>query len=658
MPKSSSLWLVRRLPSFSGKRGLYGIRFAQNSVMNSHIQRRLPIGAEVQKDGRTHFRVWAPRRRAVEVVVEGTAKGTFALEAEEDGYFSGFAPAAAETRYRLRLDGDGKLYPDPASRFQPEGPHGPSQVVDASAFSWTDGDWLGVGLAGQVIYEMHLGTFTPEGTWAAAARQLPELRAADITVLEIMPLADFAGAFGWGYDGVNLFAPTHLYGTPDEVRRFIDRAHSLGLGVIHDVVYNHLGPDGNYLGEFSRDYVTERYKTDWGPAINYDGPNCQPVREYVAANARYWIDEFHFDGLRLDATQNIYDDSNEHILAVISRSVRQAAKGRSTIVVTENEPQQIRLVRPLEEGGYGFDGMWNDDFHHTARVALTGRTEAYFSDYRGSPQEFISTVKRGFLYQGQHYLWQKKRRGSRTTGTPPTAFVIFLENHDQVSNTGSKRLWQMTSPGRYRALTALLLLSPGTPMLFQGQEFASSRPFHFFADHKPELAQLVFKGRKEFLAQFPSQATPEVQECILDPADPATFAHCKLDFTERETHAAAYALHRDLLRLRRDDPVFAAQRLGGVDGAVLSPHVFVLRYFGDDGDDRLLLVNLGSDLLLGPSPEPLLAADEGMDWEILWNSEDVRYGGDSASAEERPDGWRLPGKSAVVMKSQKRAAIS
>jgi maltooligosyltrehalose trehalohydrolase len=617
--------------------------------MKQEIPRRLPIGAELQQDGQAHFRVWAPRRRSVAVVLDGPDRGPYPLRPEGNGYFSGFAPAAASIRYRYRLDEDG-LFPDPASRFQPDGPHGPSQIMDPSAFAWTDHDWPGMTLAGQVIYEMHVGTFTPEGTWAAAAQQLPQLRETGITVLEIMPLADFAGRFGWGYDGVNLFAPTRLYGTPDDVRRFIDRAHSLGMGVIHDVVYNHLGPDGNYLGQFSSDYVTDRYKTDWGPAINYDGPNSEPVREYVASNVRYWIEEFHFDGLRLDATQNIYDDSEEHILAVIRRTVRAATKGRGTLVVTENEPQKIRLVRSPQEGGYGFDGMWNDDFHHTARVALTGRIEAYFTDYRGTPQELISTAKHGFLYQGQRYLWQKQRRGTRTVGAPPAAFVVFLENHDQVSNTGGQRPWQLSLPGRYRALTALLLLSPGTPMLFQGQEFASSRPFFYFADHKPELARIVCKGRKGFMAQFPSLATPALQERIPDPANPATFERCKLDFSEREQHADVYALHRDLLRLRREDLVFRAQRPGGVDGAVLSPHAFVLRYFGDDGDDRLLLINLGPDVLLAPMSEPLLAPDEDMGWEVLWSSEDPRYGGDSAVAEEREDGWRLPGESAVVMR--------
>lgn len=618
--------------------------------MNPEVKRRLPIGAEVQPDGRTHFRVWAPRRRLVEVVLEGPTSGVFRLRSEGRGYFSSFVPATAGTRYRFRLDGDSPLFPDPVSRFQPEGPHGPSQLIDPSAFAWTDAEWPGVVLPGQVIYEMHLGTFTREGTWEAAARELPELKAAGITVLEIMPLADFAGNFGWGYDGVNLFAPTRLYGTPDDARRFIDRAHSLGLGIIHDVVYNHLGPDGNFLGEFSSDYVTDRYKTNWGPAINYDGPNCGPVREFIAYNAAYWIEEFHFDGLRLDATQNIYDSSDWHILTRINFAVREAAGGRATIIVTENEPQEVRLIRPVEEGGHGFDGMWNDDFHHTARVALTGRREAYFTDYGGTPQEFISLVKHGFLYQGQHYTWQKKRRGTRTLGASPVSFVTFLANHDQVSNTGGKRPWQMSSLGRFRAMTALTLLSPGTPMLFQGQEFASSSPFFFFADHPPELAQLVFEGRKEFMAQFPTLATPATQEQIPDPADRRTFERCKLDFSERHKHAPMYRLHRDLLRLRREEAAFRMQCPGGVDGAVLSPQAFVLRFFGPEADDRLLLVNLGVDLLLTPVREPLLAPNGEEGWEVLWSSEDPRYGGDSAIAEEREDGWRLPGESAVVMR--------
>jgi maltooligosyltrehalose trehalohydrolase len=616
--------------------------------------RRLPIGAEMQADGRTHFRVWAPRRRVVEVVLEGVTERTFSLRAEEDGYFTGLVPAAVGMRYRFRLDGENHLFPDPASRFQPEGPHGPSQIVDPSTFAWTDQSWQGVRLPGQVIYELHLGTFTREGTWAAAAAELPELAAAGITVIEIMPIADFPGRFGWGYDGVNFFAPCRLYGTPDDARSFINRAHALGMGVILDVVYNHVGPDGNYLSAFATDYVSNRYQTPWGPAINYDGPHSAPVREYVIGNAGYWIDEFHFDGLRLDATQCIYDRSQEHVLTAIGQCVRQAAQGRATILIAENETQQTRLIQPVEEEGYGLDGIWNDDFHHAARVALTGQNDAFFSDYRGSPQEFVSLVKYGFLFQGQRHLWQNKRRGSSTKGIAPWAFVTFLENHDQVSNTGGARPAELTTPGRYRALTTLWLLGPGTPMLFQGQEFASSRPFWFFADHHPQLAARVREGRDEYLRQFPSHARWALPEGVPDPADPATFERCKLDFTERETHAQAYALHRDLLRLRREDEVFRSPKTR-VDGAVLASHAFVLRFFGAEGEDRLLLVNLGLDLLLAPAPEPLIALDVDLVWQVLWSSESSRYGGASVVAVDAADGWHLPGESATMMASAKES---
>jgi maltooligosyltrehalose trehalohydrolase len=256
-----------------------------------------------------------------------------------------------------------------------------------------------------------------------------------VTVLEVMPVAEFPGRFGWGYDGVDWFAPTRLYGTPDDFRAFVDRAHALGLGVILDVVYNHLGPDGNFLGRFSPDYFTDRYTTDWGAAINYDGDNAGPVRDFVTANAAYWIDEFHLDGLRLDATQNIYDASDRHILADIGAAARRAAGRRSVILVNENEQQKTRLVRPVDQGGYGLDMLWNDDFHHSGMVALTGRREAYYTDYRGTPQEFVSMAKYGYLYQGQWYKWQQKRRGTPAFGLPPAAFVTFVQNHDQVANS-------------------------------------------------------------------------------------------------------------------------------------------------------------------------------------------------------------------------------
>jgi maltooligosyltrehalose trehalohydrolase len=467
-----------------------------------------------------------------------------------------------------------------------------------------------------------------------------------------MPVADFPGKFGWGYDGVNLFAPTRLYGSPGDFRRFVDRAHAAGLGVILDVVYNHLGPDGNYLREFAEDYFTDRYTTDWGDAINFDGVNAGPVREYFIANAGYWIDEFHLDGLRLDATQNIYDLSRDHILSAVARRARSSARERSIIIVAENESQETILIRPPEQGGYGIDALWNDDFHHSAMVAMTGRNEAYYTDYLGGPQEFISAVKYGYLYQGQWYRWQEWRRGTPSLKIPPQTFVIFIQNHDQIANSArGERLHQLTCPGLYRAMTALLLLAPGTPMLFQGQEFAASSPFLFFADHNRKLASLVRKGRAEFLAQFPSLATPEAQAILDDPSDERTFERSKLDLSERESHSEIYEMHRDLLRLRREDGVLGAPaaRARGLDGAVLGGEALVLRFFGADNDDRLLLVNLGSDLHLAPAPEPLLAPPEGMEWRVLWSSEDPRYGGPGARPLEMDENWLLPGHAAICL---------
>ncbi|MBY0513052.1 MAG: malto-oligosyltrehalose trehalohydrolase [Gemmataceae bacterium] len=609
-------------------------------------QRKLPVGAEVAPGG-VHFRVWAPVRSGVAVVLEsGAAAGEHALEAEGNGYFSGLVPgAAAGDRYRLRPDGRGP-FPDPASRFQPEGPHGPSQVVDPAGFRWTDQNWKGRRLAGQVIYELHVGTFTRAGTWAAAAGELPELAAAGITVIEVMPIADFPGRFGWGYDGVNLFAPTRLYGTPDDFRRFVDAAHGHGLAVILDVVYNHLGPDGNYLGEFADGYLSKE-PTEWGEGINFA---AGPVREFFVANAGYWVDEFHLDGLRLDATQAIVDHSEPHILTEIGRRVRQAAGGRATIIVNENEPQHAKMVRPEDRGGFGLDGLWNDDLHHAAMVAMTGRTEAYYCDYRGTPQEFIAAAKYGYLFQGQRYGWQEARRGTPAFDLEAWRFVTFIQNHDQVANSGhGLRCRQVSSPGRYKATTALLLLMPGTPMLFQGQEFAANTPFYYFADHAPELAEKVHLGRVEFMKQFRSLDRPDLAAWFPVPADPATFERSKLDFRDRVTNAPLYQLHKDLLHLRRTDPAFGPHDTRTVDGAVLGEQAFVLRFFHGGRGDRLVVVNFGRDLHLDPVPEPLLAPPEGCRWEVKWSSEDRAYGGNGTPPPEAVDGWRIMGEAAVVL---------
>ncbi|WP_083897468.1 malto-oligosyltrehalose trehalohydrolase [Azospirillum sp. B506] len=618
------------------------------------VKRRWPIGVELLPGG-AHARVWAPEAMQVELVAEPDGCAT-ALGGEGNGYFSGTVPGlGVGALYRFRLDGGEMLYPDPMSRFQPEGPQGPSQLVDPHRFAWSDQGWQGRAIRGQVIYEMHIGTFTPEGTWEAALKQLPALADLGVTVLEVMPVSEFPGRYGWGYDGVNLFAPTRLYGDVDAMRHFVDGAHRLGLAVILDVVYNHFGPDGNYLKCFAKDYFTDRYKNDWGESINFDGPNSGPVREFFLTNAAFWIEESHLDGLRLDATQAIHDNSEArgepHILTEISLAVRKAAGGRATILVGENEPQHASMVHPAEKGGCGLCAIWNDDLHHSAMVALTGRTEAYYTDYRGTPQEFVSASKYGFLYQGQWYGWQGKRRGMPAYGVPRPAFVCFLQNHDQIANSArGLRLHALTTPGRLRAMTALILLGPGTPMLFQGQEFAASAPFLYFADHKPDLADLVEKGRAEFLAQFPGIAGPAMQAVLPKPHAEDSFTRCKLDHREREANVHVWKLHRDLLRLRREDVVFAAQRVGGLDGAVLGEEAFVLRYFGEEGDDRLVLVNLGRDLILRALAEPLLAPPSNGAWMVLWSSEDPAYGGCGTAPVEQPDGaWRLPGHAALVL---------
>ncbi len=553
----------------------------------STAKRRYPIGAELVGENQTHFRVWAPKARELDVVAEHgpNSQRTFhSLSPEQGGYFSGALDVGVGTRYWFRVNSGERFYPDPASRFQPEGPHGSSCIVDPRQFHWTDSQWPGpaaAGLKGQIIYEMHIGTFTKDGTWRAATEQLAELARIGITVVEMMPIADFPGKFGWGYDGVNLFAPSHLYGIPDDLRSFIDRAHSLGVAVILDVVYNHFGPDGNYLGIFSDDYL---------------------IRE------------------------------------------------------KENE-QEAKMARPRSEGGDDLDGMWNDDFHHSAVVALTGRNEAYFNDYSGTPQEFISAAKHGFLYQGQALSWRKALRGTSTVGIAPEVFVCFSENHDQIANTGQgERLRFQTSPGRYRAMAAVLLLGPWTPLLFQGQEFGASSPFIFFADiGDASVRDAIRKGRAKWLASFLSLTEQQAWQTLPAPDDPDVFARCKLDFSERERNRELYDLHIDLLKLRREDSRFRQQSSGGIDGAVLGRASFVFRYFAEANDDRLLLVNFGESHSLHPASEPLLAPPIGCKWKTLWTSDSPRYGGAGSIVGATQDRWILPAESAFALRLERKA---
>lgn len=620
--------------------------------------RRLPVGAEVLPGG-VSFRVWASRRREVAVVLEGAERSSgrgelrsVPLNAEGNGYFSAVVPDIGPgALYRYRLDG-GATFPDPASRFQPEGPHGPSQVIDPGSFGWTDHEWQGLTLRGQVLYELHIGTFTEQGTWTSAIQELPALKDLGITCVEVMPVAEFPGRFGWGYDGVDLFAPYHLYGSPDDFRRFVNEAHRLGLGVILDVVYNHLGPDGAYHREFSESYYhNEREKTEWGAALNFDGDDSDSVREFFIENAGYWIDEFHLDGLRLDATHAIVDTSDDHILAALTRHARKRAGGRSILLIAEDESQDSVRIRNPNIGGHGLDAQWNDDFHHSAVVALTGRSEAYYSDFLGTPQELLSAVKWGFLFQGQYSSWQKKRRGTPTFGIPAWALITFLENHDQVSNSArGDRLRMLTSPAQYKAMAALWLLAPGTPMFFQGQEFGASNPFLYFADHTEHLARLVQNGRREFLAQFRSIAHPDLSSSLPDPSAPETFVASRLNLAERHRNPEVLALHRDLLRLRREDSVFRSQDRDRIHGAVIGVEAFVLRYFGEGDDCRLVVINLGRDVFPNPTSEPLMAPPPGQRWEVLWYSEHPTYGGCGAPPFESDSNWRIPGRATIVLK--------
>ena len=622
--------------------------------------RRLPVGAEVTDAG-TDFRVWAPASATVHVVTlhdDGTDADVVPLTAEADGYFRGrVADAPAGTRYWFKLQ-DGHRYADPASRFQPDGPQGPSQVIDPATFRWSDNRWPGITETTPVVYEMHVGTFTKEGTLRAAARQLPALAECGVSIIEILPLAEFPGEFGWGYDGVLWFAPTRLYGAPDDVRQFIDDAHALGIGVILDVVYNHFGPDGCYLDRFSPAYFTDEVN-DWGRGINFDGPQSEPVREFITANARYWIEEFHFDGLRLDATQAITDTRRPHILTEIATTVRDAAGARGTWIVAENEPQHTWLLHPVTAGGAGLNALWNDDFHHSAMVALTGRREAYYTDYLGTPQEFISAAKYGYLYQGQWYRWQHQPRGTWGGGLPPWAFVAFLQNHDQVANSrAGLRVHQLSSPAKCRAMTALLLLGPWTPQLFQGQEFSASTPFLYFADHHGELGDAVRLGRREFLTQFPSLVPAEVADAVPVPNDPQTFHSSKLDHGERERHRPSWELHRDLIALRRRDAAFAGRAGRTIDGAVLAPQIFVLRFMpaaadGDRGSDRLLVVNLGAETLLDTLADPLVSPFPWRQWQTIWSSEAPQYGGGGTPELVQSDGWRLSAECALVLAPDK-----
>ncbi len=535
------------------------------------------------RDGpRTRFRVWAPDARRVDAEIQPPAGAAFTLPlaAAAEGYFEAVTDAApAGSRYRHRLDG-GPALPDPASRFQPDGVHGPSGVVDASAFAWTDAAWPGLEPDRAVFYELHVGTFTPAGTFAAAAAKLPALAALGVTAIELMPVADFAGARNWGYDGVALFAPARCYGAPDDLRRLVDAAHALGLAVALDVVYNHLGPDGAYLGAYSSRYFTSRHETPWGAALNFDGDDSGPVRAFFVENALYWAHEFHVDALRLDATHAIIDESARPIPAEIAARVHETTRGR-TLVVAEDHRNLASMLRPAREGGWDLDAVWADDFHHVCRRFLAGDADGYFRDYSGSIDDIATTLRQGWLFTGQHSVHLGGPRGTDPKGLLPRQFVIALQNHDQIGNRafGERLNHQIDAPA-WRAATALLLTAPETPLLFMGQEWAASSPFLYFTDHNPELGRLVTEGRRREFASFRAFSSPEARERIPDPQAPATFARSRLNWDERtaEPHASVLRLTAALLALRSGRQTGRSRHADPVDaGTVDDATVFVSR---------------------------------------------------------------------------------
>jgi maltooligosyltrehalose trehalohydrolase len=502
----------------------------------------------------TRFAIWAPRAASVSVVVESGARaGEYPMARGDSGLFSVEVPrVGAGDLYRFRADGSDPM-PDPASRFQPRGVHGPSQVVDADRYDWSDESWRGVDAEQAVMYELHVGSFTPEGTLAAAAGKLRDLQQLGATIVELMPLADFAGTRNWGYDGVALFAPARVYGEPDDLRRFVDQAHRLGLAVVLDVVYNHLGPDGAYMNAFAPPYFTSRHVSAWGDGVNVDGPESQMVRRFIVENAMYWIADYHMDGLRLDATHALADDSPLHIVSEIVRAAKLASS-RPVIVVAEDHRNLDVMLRETTERGWGLDGVWADDFHHIMRRILAGDREGYYEDYEASVPDLATTICQGWFYTGQHSRHLSGARGTDPAGIPRRKFVICLQNHDQIGNRAyGDRLHHAVALDGYRAASAVLLLAPETPLLFMGQEWAASSPFRYFTDHTAELGTQIVEGRRREFARFADFRDPDRREQIPSPQEPATFEACKLRWDERSTgpHGGIVHLYRRLLELRR-----------------------------------------------------------------------------------------------------------
>lgn len=580
----------------------------------------MPFGAQFTPDG-VRFRLFAPGQAQVRLHVDGTVSEMQALEQGWHEVVLGVHPG---TRYRFELE-DGLLVPDPASRFQPEDCHGPSEVMDPYRHVWRDTDWHGRSWHEAILYELHVGTFTGEGTFRAAIDRLDDLVALGVTGIELMPLADFPGARNWGYDGVLPFAPDSSYGPPDDLKALVDAAHQRGLMVLLDVVYNHFGPDGNYLGAYAPSFFTERHRTPWGAAINYDGPGSRAVRDFMIHNALYWIEEFHMDGLRLDAVHAILDDSREHLLCELSRRVREAFPGRHVHLVLENEENDADRLTPDAAGA--FTAQWNDDVHHGLHVALTGEGDGYYADYRADPSLLPRALAEGFAFQGETMSYRDAPRGTPSAHLPPTAFVAFLQNHDQIGNRAfGDRITTLAPPEAVRAAAAIYLLAPQVPMLFMGEEWGCEQPFPFFCGFTGDLADAVREGRRAEFARFPAFADPEARARIPDPVSEATFFSAKLDWAARDIPEKAEWLdwYRRVLLVRRTHIWPLMERISGARWEMTGPQAFTVEWSEGARNVLALSANLGPDSERRTPPGPLpphviwQEGPVGGGWSVQW----------------------------------------
>lgn len=627
--------------------------------MNAFDVRTSPrLGALPREAGGVRFRVWAPGAGELTLTIEtGGAAGTHLMPRDEAGVHDLIVGAAAAgDRYHYRLDG-GDPRPDPASRFQPEGVHGPSEVIDPSAFAWRDDRWRGRSRTDLVIYELHVGTFSPEGTFDGARRRLRDLRDLGVTAIELMPVADFAGRRNWGYDGVCLFAPSRAYGRPDDLRRLVDDAHGFGLSVLLDVVYNHLGPEGAYLPQFNPRYMTDRHDTPWGRAINVDGPDSEMVRRFIIENALHWVQEYHADGLRLDATHAIIDDSPVHVLAELAETV-QAASPHPVLIHAEDHRNLSAIVEPREEGGWGLDGLWADDFHHVVRRLLAGDSHGYYADFEGTTAELARTITQGWLFTGQLSKNMGEHRGTDPGHLPMLRPVVCIQNHDQIGNRATgDRLHHAIPAESWRAASTLLLTVPMTPLLFMGQEWAASTPFQYFTDLEPDLGRLVTEGRRREFAGFPEFSDPTSRERIPDPQGPSTFESSRLNWDERRTggHAGVLALYTRLLALRLEH-----RALGGSlahRGQAVAPDPDTIVMERSDGSDRFWVIvrlrGAGAVDLARAAGGRLDRTDDN-DWQVVFTTEEPMFVADSAPPDVtwQPEGplVRFARPGAVILK--------